>query len=60
MAVKQIQCLLAYLDYYAGKVDGIAGQLTTTAIKSFQADYDGLKVDGVAGIQEALAKGAGV
>lgn len=56
MTVKQIQCLLAYLGYYAGKVDGIAGQLTTTAIKSFQADYDGLKVDGVAGImtQKAL------
>lgn len=57
MTVKQIQCLLAYLGYYNGKVDGIAGQLTQTAIKSFQKDYGDLEAEhGVAGIatQKAL------
>lgn len=49
MTVKQIQCLLAYLGYYEGKVDGIAGQMTETAVRAFQKDYGDLEVDGVAG-----------
>ena len=56
MTVKQIQCLLTYLGYYAGAIDGVAGQMTKTAIKSFQADYGDLEVDGIAGevTQKAL------
>ena len=48
MTDKQKQNLLAYLGYYVGEIDGIFGQLSTTATKAFQADY-GLTVDGIAG-----------
>lgn len=56
MTVKQIQCLLAYLGYYVGNVDGIYGQMTATSVRAFQKDYTALEVDGVAGIatQKAL------
>ncbi len=39
MTVKQKQCLLYYLGYYIGKIDGKWGQLSRTATKAFQADY---------------------
>ncbi len=42
MTVKQKQCLLAYLGYYVGNIDGIWGQLSKIATVSFQKDY-GLK-----------------
>lgn len=56
MTVKQIQCLLAYLGYYVGKIDGITGQMTKAAVKAFQKDYGTLEADGIAGAatQKAL------
>ena len=48
MTVKQVQCLLAYLGYYGGQADGIAGVRTVAAVRRFQADY-GLTVDGIPG-----------
>ena len=49
MTVKQIQCLLTYLGYSPGTIDGIEGRNTQGAIRAFQADY-GLTVDGIFGI----------
>lgn len=48
MTVKQKQCLLAFLGYYVGEIDGIWGTLSKTATKAFQQDH-GLKVDGIFG-----------
>lgn len=48
MTVKQIQCLLAYLGYSPGVIDGADGRNTQAAVRAFQADY-GLAVDGIAG-----------
>ena len=48
MTVKQKQCLLYYLGYYVGNIDGKWGQLSEISTRSFQADY-GLKVDGICG-----------
>ena len=48
MTVKQIQCLLTYLGYSPGAIDGANGRNTQAAIRAFQADY-GLTVDGIAG-----------
>lgn len=48
MTVKQKQCLLYYLNYYVGKIDGNWGQLSKTATRCFQRDY-GLTADGVFG-----------
>ena len=48
MTVKQIQCLLTYLGYSPGTIDGIEGRNTQEAIRAFQADY-GLTVDGIPG-----------
>lgn len=48
MTVEQKQCLLKYLGYYVGSVDGKWGQLSSVATKSFQKDY-GLKADGICG-----------
>lgn len=45
MTVKQKQCLLAYLGYYKGAVDGIWGQCTKEATEALQAASD-LTVDG--------------
>lgn len=39
MTIKQRQCLLFYLGYYVGEVDGIWGQLSKTATKTFQKDF---------------------
>ena len=44
MTVKQIQCLLTYLGYSPGTIDGIEGRNTQVATLAFQADY-GLSVD---------------
>lgn len=46
MTVKQQQCLLYYLGYYVGNIDGKWGQLSKTATKAFQADY-GLTANGI-------------
>jgi len=62
MTVKQKQCLLAYLGYYTGLVDGIWGQQTQGATEAFQRDHQ-LEVDGVFGdgtlarILEVVASG---
>lgn len=39
MTIKQKQCLLAYLGYYVGKIDGKWGTLSQTATKAFQKDF---------------------
>lgn len=46
MTVKQIQCLLTYLGYSPGTIDGADGMNTQGATRAFQADY-GLIVDGI-------------
>ena len=38
MTDTQKQCLLKYLGYYDGAVDGIFGRASTGATKAFQAD----------------------
>ncbi len=43
--IKQRQCLLFYLEYYVGDIDGIWGQLSKTAVKSFKGDFGGLTVN---------------
>ena len=48
MTVKQIQCLLTYLGYFPGTIDGADGRNTQGATRAFQADY-GLIVDGIPG-----------
>ena len=48
MTIMQIQCLLTYLGYSPGSIDGIEGRNTQGAIRAFQADY-GLTVDGIPG-----------
>ena len=45
MTIKQKQCLLAYLGYYVGNIDGKWGTLSKTATAAFQKDY-GLTADG--------------
>ncbi len=62
MTIKQKQCLLAYLGYYTGQVDGLWGPQSIAATKKFQAAY-GLKADGIFGpdtekrILEVIASG---
>lgn len=48
MTNQQKQCLLYYLGYYKGNIDGIWGSKSRKATKAFQKDY-GLTVDGVVG-----------
>lgn len=48
MTVKQTQCLLGYLGYYTGQMDGRWGELSNAACKAFQRDY-GLEPDGLCG-----------
>ena len=48
MTVEQKQCLLKYLGYYVGNVDGKWWQLSAVACEAFQKDY-GLKADGICG-----------
>lgn len=49
MTVKQRQCLLAYLGYYVGNVDGKWGTLSRVAAEAFQKDFGGIAVDGMCG-----------
>ena len=49
MTIKQKQCLLLYLGYYTGAVDGIWGNNSRCATEAFQRNY-GLTVDGIFGI----------
>ena len=48
MTIKQKQCLLFYLGYYVGAIDGSWGTMSKTACKAFQKDF-GLTADGVCG-----------
>lgn len=48
MTAKQKQCLLCYLGYYSGTIDGIWGEQSTAATKQFQQD-SGLEADGIFG-----------
>lgn len=57
MTVKQEQCLLAYLGYDPGPIDGLDGSNTRDAVKAFQR-ADGLTVDGVVGVQPSGAHDA--
>lgn len=56
MTNKQKQCLLSFLGYYVGNIDGQWGQLSRTATIAFQKDFGGIGVDGYAGeeTQKAL------
>lgn len=46
MTIEQKQCLLKYLGYYTGNIDGLWGQQSTHATAGFQDDY-ALKSSGV-------------
>lgn len=46
MTTKQIQCLLTYLGYDPGQIDGIDGKKTQAALSAFRADY-GVGADGL-------------
>lgn len=48
MTIKQRQCLLAYLGYYVGNIDGKWGALSQVATKAFQKDF-GITADGICG-----------
>lgn len=48
MTVKRKQCLLYYLGYYAGEIDGEWGILSGEATKDLQRDHN-LVVDGIFG-----------
>lgn len=49
MTAEQEQCLLRYLGYYSGDIDGIYGQQTKAAVERFQEAFGGIVVDGLAG-----------
>lgn len=49
MTIKQKQCLLAYLGYYVGNIDGKWGTLSRVATTAFQKDFGGIAVDGECG-----------
>lgn len=55
MTIKQKQCLLAYLGYYAWEIDGSFGPLSVAAAKAFQQDFGGIAVDGICGEQTEKA-----
>jgi len=48
VTIYQTQCLLAYLGYSPGTIDGLTGKRTEAAIADFQANA-GLTQDGIAG-----------
>ena len=54
MTIKQKQCLLFYLGYYVGNIDGQWGTLSKTATKAFQKDF-GLTADGNCGTETEKA-----
>lgn len=61
--IKKRQCLLFYLGYYVGAVDGIWGQMSKTAVKTFKGDFGFLAVndtvdeDTLKAMQHAVAYG---
>ncbi len=56
MTTKQQQCLLMYLGYDPGPVDGLDGPKTQAALERFRADY-GVGAEGLVGaVAKTLAK----
>ena len=55
MTTDQKQCLLRYLGYYAGQIDGIWGDESQRATIDFQRDFGGISVDGICGDQTEKA-----
>lgn len=55
MNIKQKQCLLTYLGYYTGEIDGTFGPKSMAATKAFQQDFGGISVDGICGDQTEKA-----
>ena len=62
MTVRQIQCLLTYLGYDPGVIDGADGRATRAAVLAFQRQ-EGLQQDGIPGsatqaaLREAVFQG---
>lgn len=54
MTNQQAQCLLNYLGYYKGRIDGVIGNASKRSIKAFQKDY-GITADGVVGEKTSKA-----
>lgn len=54
MTVKERQCLLYFLGYYVGNIDGDWGTLSRTATKAFQKDF-GLDPNGICNEQTEKA-----
>ena len=52
MTIKQKQCLLCYLGYYSGAIDGIWGQKSQAAANRFCSDY------GLSELEETKLKNA--
>lgn len=55
MTDEQKQCLLVYLGYDTGGVDGIWGDRSRQATEHFQQDFGGISVDGICGEQTEKA-----
>ena len=56
MTTKQMQCLLCYLGYDPGGIDGIEGKNTRAALEAFKRDY-GVGTEGLVGaVAGTLAK----
>lgn len=55
MTITQKQCLLTYLGYDTGGVDGIWGDKSRDATADFQRDFGGIYVDGICGDQTEKA-----
>ena len=55
MTIKQKQCLLTYLGYDTGGVDGIWGEQSEAAAQKFQKDFGGIAVDGIVGSETEKA-----
>lgn len=55
MTIAQKQCLLFYLGYYVGEIDGKWGSLSKIACTAFQKDFGGIIVDGKCGAETEKA-----
>ena len=55
MTIKQTQHLLAFLQFYGGKCDGIWGPLSVAAMTEFQQRFGGLSVTGQVDSESAKA-----
>ena len=55
MTNEQKQCLLRFLGYYKGEVDGIWGTLSQAAAVAFQKDFGGITKDNTAGTETQKA-----